>query len=90
MRTRGSAPKWYVNIKLGRRLAYTHTIVDLGPGQCLVMCTAEGPFRMEMTYTWESVGEGETPMTLRNRGAPSGFARIAAPLMAAAMRHANG
>ncbi|MDQ6885487.1 MAG: hypothetical protein M3077_14820 [Candidatus Dormibacteraeota bacterium] len=28
-------------------------------------------------------------MTLRNRGEPSGFAGIAAPLMAAAMRRAN-
>jgi hypothetical protein len=28
-------------------------------------------------------------MTLRNRGAPSGFARLAAPFMKAAMRRAN-
>ncbi len=28
-------------------------------------------------------------MTLRNRGRPSGFKRIAAPLMASAVRHAN-
>jgi hypothetical protein len=29
-------------------------------------------------------------MTLRNRGEPSGFTSVAAPLMAAAMRRANG
>jgi hypothetical protein len=28
-------------------------------------------------------------MTLRNRGEPSGFATVAAPLMASAMRRAN-
>lgn len=28
-------------------------------------------------------------MTLRNRGEPTGFSRVAAPLMAAAMRRAN-
>jgi hypothetical protein len=29
-------------------------------------------------------------MTLRNRGEPSGFAAIAAPVMARAIRRANG
>lgn len=29
-------------------------------------------------------------MTLRNRGEPTGFARVGAPVMAAAMRRANG
>jgi hypothetical protein len=28
-------------------------------------------------------------MTLRNRGVPSGFAKVGAPMMAAAMRRAN-
>jgi hypothetical protein len=28
-------------------------------------------------------------MTLRNRGEPSGFAKVGAPMMAAAMRRAN-
>ncbi|GIG59568.1 ATPase [Longispora fulva] len=74
---------------LGRRLAYTYEIVELVPGERLVMRTAEGPFPMETTYAWEAAGEHGTRMTLRNRGEPSGFAAISAPLMAAAMRRAN-
>lgn len=74
---------------LGRRLAYTYEIVELMPGEKLVMRTAEGPFPMETTYTWESAGDTSTRMTLRNRGEPSGFSRVSAPLMAAAMRRAN-
>jgi uncharacterized membrane protein len=74
---------------LGRRLAYTYEIVDLVPGERLVMRTAEGPFPMETTYTWEALDDVRTRMTLRNRGAPSGFSRLAAPFMAAAMRRAN-
>ena len=74
---------------LGRRLAYTYEIVELVPGERLVMRTAEGPFPMETTYTWEAAGEGRTRMSLRNRGEPAGFSRLVAPLMAAAMRRAN-
>jgi uncharacterized protein YndB with AHSA1/START domain len=74
---------------LGRQLAYTYEVVDLVPGQRLVMRTAEGPFPMETTYTWEPHGATSTRMTLRNRGEPSGFAAIGAPVMAAAMRRAN-
>ena len=44
---------------------------------------------METTYTWEDVQAGETRMTLRNRGTPSGVARIARPVLETAMRRAN-
>jgi uncharacterized membrane protein len=74
---------------MGRRLAYTYEVTELVPGRRLVMRTAEGPFPMETTYTWDQVGEHRTRMALRNRGEPSGFSKIAAPLMAAAMRRAN-
>jgi hypothetical protein len=74
---------------LGKRLAYTYEMVEVVPGSKLVMRTAEGPFPMETTYTWESADDGATRMTLRNRGTPSGFSRITAPLMASAMRRAN-
>ncbi|HEV3407872.1 MAG TPA: SRPBCC family protein [Gaiellaceae bacterium] len=74
---------------LGRRLAYTYEIMELAPGERLVMSTADGPFPMETTYTWEDADDGVTVMTLRNRGQPSGFSRFAGPLMASAMRRAN-
>lgn len=74
---------------LGRRLEYTYEIVDLVPGERLVMRTAQGPFAMETTYTWRDASPGSTHMTLRNRGEPSGFASIAAPMMSSAMRRAN-
>ncbi|WP_350275412.1 SRPBCC family protein [Kribbella sp. HUAS MG21] len=74
---------------LGRRLAYTYEVVELVPGERLVMRTAQGPFPMETSYEWTPTGEAATRMTLRNRGEPSGFAGVAAPLMAAAMRRAN-
>jgi uncharacterized protein YndB with AHSA1/START domain len=73
---------------LRRRLAYTYEFREYVPGERLVMSTADGPFPMETTYTWSDVPDG-TRMTLRNRGQPSGFSRVAAPAMAAAMRRAN-
>jgi uncharacterized membrane protein len=74
---------------LGRTLTYTYEVVDHVPGERLVMRTAEGPFPMETTYTWAPAGDRATTMTLRNRGEPSGFSAVVAPLMAAAMRRAN-
>jgi hypothetical protein len=47
---------------LGRQLSYTYQIVAFVPLQKLIMRTAEGPFPMETTYTWESVDNGQTRM----------------------------
>jgi uncharacterized protein YndB with AHSA1/START domain len=74
---------------LGRRMAYTYEVVELVPGMRMVMRTAEGPFPMETTYGWQPADGGRTRMTLRNRGAPSGFSKLVAPFMAGAMRRAN-
>ena len=74
---------------LGRRLAYTYEIIEWVPGEKLVMRTAEGPFPMETTYTWSDLDGARTRMTLRNRGEPAGFSRLATPVMAAAMRRAT-
>ncbi len=74
---------------LGRRMAYTYELVEVVAGSRLVMRTSEGPFPMETTYVWQSPTEGTTRMTLRNRGEPSGFSKVVAPMMASAMRRAN-
>jgi len=74
---------------LGRRLTYTYEVTELVPGERFVMRTAEGPFPMETTYLWRDAPGGGTRMTLRNRGEPSGFAKVAGPVMAQAMRRAN-
>jgi hypothetical protein len=44
---------------------------------------------MQTTYIWEPAGDQGTRMILRNRGEPSGFGMLAAPITAAAMRRAN-
>jgi hypothetical protein len=73
---------------LGRVLRYTYEIVEYTPTS-LVMRTAEGPFPMETMYRYEATPEGYTRMTLRNRGTPSGFARLMSPFMRIAMQRAN-
>ena len=76
---------------LGRRLEYTYEVVELVPGRSMTMRTAQGPFPMQTTYTWEPAGgDGRsTRMTLRNRGEPSGFSKVTAPMMTAAMQRAT-
>ena len=66
----------FVSHFLGRRLAYTYDVVELIPGERFVTRTAEGPFPMETTYTWETTTDGGTRMTLRNRGIPAGFSKL--------------
>jgi uncharacterized protein YndB with AHSA1/START domain len=79
----------FVATFLGRRLAYTYEVVEMVPGERLVMRTAQGPFPMETTYAWQALDPDSTLMSLRNRGRPTGFSRIVAPFMAAAVRRAN-
>ena len=74
---------------LGRRLAYTYEVREIAGSERFVMSTQEGPFPMETSYTWEDTASGGTRMTLRNRGRPSGFGRVTAPMMASAIRRAN-
>ena len=79
----------FVAAFLGRRIAYTYEIKEYMPDERLRMSTAEGPFPMETTYTWQDLGDGATRMSLRNRGQPSGFSKVTAPIIERAMRRAN-
>lgn len=72
---------------LGRELRYTYEVVE-HTLETLVMRTAEGPFPMETTYRFEPTPAGGTRMTLRNRGNPTGFSRLASPFIRMAMRRA--
>ena len=73
---------------LGRKIEYTYEFSEIS-SERVVMRTAEGPFPMETTYVWESLPNGATRMTLRNRGTPSGFSKLVGPFISAAMRRAN-
>jgi Polyketide cyclase / dehydrase and lipid transport len=74
---------------LGRAVTYTYEVVELVPERRFVMRTAEGPFPMETIYEWDDAAPDSTRMTLRNRGEPSGFSGVAAPMMRLAMKRAN-
>ncbi|RKP49926.1 ATPase [Cohnella endophytica] len=74
---------------LGKQLSYVYQIAEYTPGEKLVMRTADGPFPMETTYTWESADEQSTRMTLRNKGDPTGFSIVFSPIMSLMMKRAN-
>lgn len=74
---------------LGRRLEYTYEVVELVPDERFVMRSDRSPFRMETTYLWSDDENGGTWMTVRNRGEPTAFAGLAAPLLATAVRRAT-
>lgn len=82
---------------LGRELAYTYRIVDLVPGERLVMRTEEGPFPMETTFTWwdeepldvpGAASRPRTGMSLRNAGRPKGMTTLGSGAVTLGMKRA--
>ena len=73
---------------LGRTMRYTYEVAEHSASR-FVMRTADGPFPMETTYEYEATADGQTRMTLRNRGKPTGFSRLVRPFLTGAMRRAN-
>ncbi|MBI2685062.1 MAG: SRPBCC family protein [Acidobacteria bacterium] len=74
---------------LGRTRTYHYEVTEFVVGERLVMRTAQGPFPMETTYTWEPMPNGATRMTLRKRGTAKGLSRLAVPLLTRSIRRAN-
>ena len=74
---------------LRRQLTYTYRVTELVPGRTMTMSTAQGPFPMSTTYTWDALSPTSTRMSLRNHGSPHGFARLLSLLMPMAVRRAN-
>ena len=80
---------------LGKRLSYTYEVVALIPNELFTMRTAQGPFPMETSYMFDafdstdSAAPSSTLMKLRNRGEPTGFSAVFAPIMATMIRRAN-
>ena len=70
---------------LGRRIEYMNEIVELVPGERLVMRSVKAPFPMEVRYELDEAGDG-TRMRIRATGDASGFYRVAGPLLGAAVR----
>ena len=74
---------------LGRTISYVYEVKENVEAERFVMATTDGPMQMETTYSWSDGPRGGTLMRLRNRGEPSGFSALLAPLMSGAVRRAN-
>ena len=71
---------------LGRTISYVYEIKESVDGERFVMATTDWPMQMETTYSWFDAPSGGTLMRLRNRGEPSGFSALLAPIMGGAVR----
>ena len=70
---------------LGRRIEYVMEVVELVPGERIVMRSIKSPFPMKVTYSFED-RDAATVARVRVEGGAEGFYRIASGLMAPAVK----
>ena len=68
---------------------HVYEVVEIIPGQKVIMKTRSHGMRMETTVAWQAISENTTCMTLRNRGVPIAFSKSIAPLLRLAIRKAS-
>lgn len=77
---------------LGREMVYTYRVVDVVPGERMVIRTERAPFPLETTMTWwdeEPDGAGpRTGMSLRRAGRPHGMTTLGSGAAALGMKRA--
>jgi hypothetical protein len=81
--------KFIVNEQIMRRHPQVFEVIEVIPGQKLIMKTRSNGMRMETTVAWQAINENTTCMTLRNRGVPQAFSRSIAPFLKLAIRKAS-
>jgi len=74
---------------MGRHLQYIYEVIEIIPGQKLVMQTVNTPVIIETTYGWQAVDENTTCMTFCNRGIPPGLSKILTPIVAIVIKQAS-
>ncbi|MFL5747393.1 MAG: SRPBCC family protein [Niastella sp.] len=66
-----------------------YEVVEIIPGQKVIMKSRSNNMRMETTVAWQAINENTTCMTLRNRGVPIAFSKPMAPLLKLAIRNVS-
>jgi uncharacterized membrane protein len=72
-----------------RLLQHVYEVVEVIPGQKIIMRTRSNGMKLETTFGWQAVNENTTCMTLRSRGMPGAFSTTIAPLLRLAIRKAS-
>jgi uncharacterized membrane protein len=70
---------------LGKRIEYVNEVVEYDPDTRLEMRSVEAPFPMTVTYEFEDA-DGGTVMRIRAEGDPSGFYKLARPVLSRAVK----
>lgn len=79
--------KLVFNEQIMRRLQqHIYEVLEIIPGQKVIMKNHGNGMRMETTVAWQAINENTTCMTLRNRGVPTAFSKPITPLLKLAIR----